>query len=72
MSDFIERHTALQERIAEETRRAERICKSAAVVTNKEKSRYEVTDMLSKESKDFVYKAYDHLLKRTVAYKSIG
>ena len=68
MSDFIERHTALQERIAEETRRAEAIRKSAAVVTNKEKSRYEVTGMLGKEGMGSVYKTYDHLLKRTVAY----
>ena len=67
-----ERHAALLERIAEETRRAETIRKAAAVVTHKEKSRYEVTGMLGKGGMGSVYKAYDHLLKRPVAYKVLA
>jgi tRNA A-37 threonylcarbamoyl transferase component Bud32 len=68
-----ERFQALEKQIDEERKRTETLSgKAPAVVTYGEKNRYEVLGMLGKGGMGAVYRAYDHLLKRHVAYKVLA
>ena len=68
-----ERYTALEKRMGEEKKRSETLrSRVPAVVKLGEKRRYEVQGMLGQGGMGAVYRAYDHLLKRNVAYKVLA
>jgi len=68
-----ERYAELQRRIAEEKKRSETFQSKAPIVVRHEgKRRYELMGMLGKGGMGAVYRAYDHLLGRHVAYKVLG
>jgi tetratricopeptide (TPR) repeat protein len=68
-----ERYASLQRRIDEEKARASTFqSKAPPVVVHQGKRRYEVLGMLGRGGMGAVYRAYDHLLGRPVAYKVIG
>jgi tetratricopeptide (TPR) repeat protein len=67
-----QRHQQLKKRIEDERTRAETIKRATPVVTHHDKARYEITGMLGKGGMGSVFKAYDQLLKRSVAYKVLA
>ena len=67
------RHAALQMKITEQTKRAETMRAAVSTpVTADGRARYEVKSMLGRGGMGAVYRAYDHLLKRHVAYKVLS
>lgn len=71
--DASERYQKLSTLIAEEKNRSETIRGKAPLeATPDHGRRYEVTGMLGQGGMGAVYKAYDHLLKRHVAYKVLA
>ena len=69
-----ERHEALERAIAEEKARAATIrgAPADAPAAPRNGRRYEVAGMLGRGGMGAVYKAFDHLLKRHVAYKVLA
>jgi eukaryotic-like serine/threonine-protein kinase len=68
-----ERYEKLEKLIEEEKMRSDTVrCQSPVAARSGNEPRYEVMGMLGKGGMGAVYKAYDHLLKRHVAYKVLA